>query len=339
MRTHIGLFSGIGGFELAARWNGLQTILMVEKDKHCQAVLRKNFPGVDIHGDIKQSDFKPFRGRTWLLTGGFPCQPFSVAGNRLGEGDDRALWKEMLRAIDEIKPDWFIGENVDGILSMGKPSSIPQVESKTFARFEKTDIFEKIYTQQERMLVADINQDLENLGYETLWFVLPACGVNAPHERQRVWIVANARQASCSHSEGEQTRRVQFGRVQTHLEADISSDCDDARQQKQWLEKPAGKELSSSECGIQFSDFRPGDVEEFETFGGLCRADDGIPQRLDTDVVMGYPDVEPLVDVTKLPGHISKQRRRRLAQLGNALVPQIPNQIIKAMIEVERILE
>jgi site-specific DNA-cytosine methylase len=173
--THLDLFSGIGGFALAARWAGLETVQFVEIDPFCQKVLRKNFEGVPIHDNIKTFTYaRCFRQaisqeqatgieqcnqRPFLLTGGFPCQPYSCAGKRRGKEDDRALWPEMLRVISEARPTWIIAENVAGFIGMG---------------------------------LDDCISDLENEGYEVQPFVIPACAVNAPHRRDRVWIVAHS---------------------------------------------------------------------------------------------------------------------------------------------------
>lgn len=155
---HLDLFSGIGGFALAAGMNQVQTVAFVEKDKYAQKVLRKNFAGVPIYDDICTFDGKPFRG-VWLLTGGFPCQPFSLAGKRRGASDDRALWPQMLRVINEAKPRWVLGENVPGIISME---------------------------------LDNVLADLERLNYSAWSLTVPACAVDARHRRDRVWIVAHA---------------------------------------------------------------------------------------------------------------------------------------------------
>jgi len=151
------LFSGIGGFSLAASWAGIKTVQFVENDKYCQRVLAKNFKGVPIHDDIKT--FKGQPGTADIVSGGFPCQPFSVAGQRRGTEDDRALWPEMFRIIQEVQPAWVLGENVAGIVSLE---------------------------------LDNVLSDLEDEGYETQAFIIPACAVGAPHRRDRVWIVANS---------------------------------------------------------------------------------------------------------------------------------------------------
>lgn len=155
---HVDLFSGIGGFGLGLERSGFKTVVFCEQDKFCHKVLNKNFPGVPIEPDIKTFDGTKYAG-AFILTGGFPCQPFSCAGKRKGKEDDRALWPEMFRVIQEVRPRWIIGENVAGFIGMGLDSCI---------------------------------SDLEREGYTVQAFTIPACSVNAPHRRDRVWIVANS---------------------------------------------------------------------------------------------------------------------------------------------------
>lgn len=160
--TQLDLFSGIGGFSLAARWAGWQTPVMVEWNPYCQEVLKKNFPDATIFGDIRKFDGRPYAGKIDILTGGFPCQPYSHAGKRAGNNDDRALWPEMLRVIREVAPPWIVGENVAGLLSL-----------------------------DGGRVFAGILTDMENAGYCPEIYLIPAVGVGAPHERYRVWIVAH----------------------------------------------------------------------------------------------------------------------------------------------------
>jgi DNA (cytosine-5)-methyltransferase 1 len=154
--THLDLFSGIGGFALAAGWAGFETVGFCDNEPYAQAVLKKHWPNVPIHGDIKTLDGTTYRGVT-LLTGGFPCQPFSNAGKRRGKDDDRYLWPQMLRVIQEARPAWIVGENVVGIIGL----ALDQVCS-----------------------------DLEAEGYEVEPIIIPACGVDAQHRRNRVWVMA-----------------------------------------------------------------------------------------------------------------------------------------------------
>ena len=160
MLRHGSLFSGIGGFDLAAQWMEWENIFHCEIDPFCQKVLKYHFPKSKSHEDIKQTDFTIYRGQIDVLSGGFPCQPFSVAGERKGSDDDRHLWPEMCRAIKEIQPRWVVGENVRGIINWNGGLVFEQVQS-----------------------------DLENEGYEVQSFILPACGVDAPHRRDRVWVI------------------------------------------------------------------------------------------------------------------------------------------------------
>lgn len=164
---HGSLFSGIGGFDLAAEWAGYTNVFQVELNEYCKQVLKKNFANANIFGDIKQFDGRPFRGSIDVISGGFPCQPFSSAGKRLGTADNRHLWPQMLRVIREISPRWVVCENVFGLVNWS-----------------------------EGFVFEDVQADLEAAGYEVQAFVLPAASVGAPHRRYRVWIVA--------HCSGEQ---------------------------------------------------------------------------------------------------------------------------------------
>ena len=155
--SHASLFSGIGGFDLAASWMGWQNIFQVEIDKFCQKVLEKNFPDTKRYSDIKNFNGTEYENKIDILTGGFPCQPFSVAGKQQRRNDERFLWNEMLRVITKIKPKFVIAENVPGIV---------------------------------KMELGQMCASLENEGYEVQPFIIPACAVNAPHKRERVWIVA-----------------------------------------------------------------------------------------------------------------------------------------------------
>jgi len=159
--THGSLFSGIGGFDLAAQWAGWTNVFNCEIDPFCQKVLKHHFPNSNQYGDIKQTNFSRYKGAVNVISGGFPCQPFSIAGKRRGTDDDRHLWDQMLRAISDVSPSWVVGENVLGIVNWSKGL-----------------VFEQVCL------------DLETEGYEIQPFVLPAASVGAPHQRYRVWFVA-----------------------------------------------------------------------------------------------------------------------------------------------------
>lgn len=171
--THASLFSGIGGFDLAAEWMGWQNVFNCEIDPFCRKVLAYHFPEAKQYQDVKTTDFTIHRGHIDVLTGGFSCQPFSLAGKRKGSDDNRYLWPEMLRAIREIQPRWVVGENVFGIVNWSDGMVFEQVQS-----------------------------DLENEGYEVQPYIIPACAVDAPHRRDRVWFVAHRRDAQDTLGDG-----------------------------------------------------------------------------------------------------------------------------------------
>jgi len=180
--THGSLFSGIGGFDLAAEWMGWENVFHCEWNEFGQKILKYYWPNATSYGDITKTDFTIWRGRVDVLSGGFPCQPYSTAGKRLGKEDDRHLWPEMLRAIREIQPRWVVGENVLGLVNWSGG-----------------------------LVFHEVQTDLETEGYEVFPYVLPACGVGAIHRRERVWFVArNSKLHGCSASEvGESNKESQ----------------------------------------------------------------------------------------------------------------------------------
>jgi len=169
---HLDLFSGIGGFALAARWVGWETIGFCENDKYCQQVLKKHWPDVPIFDDVRELKGESI-GSVDIITGGYPCQPFSLAGKRRGKEDDRHLWPEFARLIRELRPRWVLGENVAGHITMG---------------------------------LDEVLADLEGLGYTWEAFVIPACAVDAQHRRDRVWIVADSRRIDERPEKGGSSR-------------------------------------------------------------------------------------------------------------------------------------
>ena len=155
------LFAGIGGISLGAHWAGIETVGFCEIDPFCQKILKKHWPNVPIWPDVKEltgDEIREACGAVDIIAGGFPCQPYSVAGKRKGEEDDRALWPEMLRIISEVRPRWVVGENVAGFINMGLDNSL---------------------------------DDLDVEGYSSQTFLLPARGIGAFHQRYRVFIVAH----------------------------------------------------------------------------------------------------------------------------------------------------
>ena len=184
---HGSLFSGIGGFDLAAEWMGWENVFHCEWNEFGQKILQYYWPKAISYHDITKTDFTIHRGQIDVLTGGFPCQPFSQAGKRKGATDDRYLWPEMLRAIKEIQPTWVIGENVAGITNMVFEPVLNKVESEI-------GVGETTHYQHmdgEGIMLRIIEQ-LEEIGYEVQPILIPAASVGAPHRRDRVWFVANS---------------------------------------------------------------------------------------------------------------------------------------------------
>lgn len=204
--THGGLFSGIGGFGLGFQWAGIKTIWDVDIEPYSQQSLKINFPETEIFGDIREVGKHNLRSVD-IISGGFPCQPFSNAGKRGGEADNRYLWPEMLRVIQELRPAWVVCENVAGLESMGFAIEDVKVASRSITRYADQDHYEGIYTLKERMYLDFICEQLEESGYDVQPFNIPACGVGAPHLRRRIWIVAHAR---CEHGEQGNASGVEF---------------------------------------------------------------------------------------------------------------------------------
>jgi DNA (cytosine-5)-methyltransferase 1 len=158
---HGSLFSGIGGFDLAAEWMGWENVFHCEWNEFGQKVLKHYWPNAESFDDITKTDFTKYHGTIDIISGGFPCQPYSNAGKRQGKEDERHLWPHMLRAIREIKPKYVVGENVFGLLNWNGG-----------------------------MVFDEVHSDLEFEGYEVQAVVIPAAAVNAPHGRDRIWFVA-----------------------------------------------------------------------------------------------------------------------------------------------------
>ena len=172
------LFSGIGGFDLGLERAGYEIAWQVEIDEYCRKVLRKHWPAVPCHYDIKTIDWD-FIPTVDLVCGGFPCQPFSVAGKRAGNTDDRYLWPEVLRCLDALRPAWFLGENVPGIINMA---------------------------------LDQVCADLESIGYQVWPVCIPACAVDAAHLRQRVWIISHA-EFDGRQARAERVRRTEGANI------------------------------------------------------------------------------------------------------------------------------
>lgn len=198
--VHGSLFSGFDAPSVAAYWMGWENAFHCEINDFCNTILKYWFPNSKHYEDITKTDFSQWRGQIDILTGGFPCQPFSVAGQRKGADDNRYLWPHMLRAVREIRPTWVIGENVAGILTMVQPGE--EVEVGSQATLFGEDNRKRVLLQQE-YVVETICKDLERERYSVQPMLIPACAVGAPHRRDRVWFVARRAAANAS-SNGRQ---------------------------------------------------------------------------------------------------------------------------------------
>lgn len=251
--NHASLFTGIGGFDLAAEWMGWNNVFQVEIDPFCTKVLEKNFPNAKRYGDIKQFDGKPYRGTIDVLTGGFPCQPYSIAGKRKGKEDDRHLWPEMLRIIGEIQPCFVVGENVGGIVSWSGGM-----------------VFNEVQTQ------------LENEGYEVQPIVLPACAKNAPHRRDRVWFIAHNNRIGVLHGANEKqstkTRQQTLNGANGH---NTAINPNDRSKRIQRIIQEEVQELRGIQRGEDIGILAAwGERSDLST-PVICRNYDGIPNGVD----------------------------------------------------------
>jgi|SRR5215217_3578652 len=315
---HISLFSGIGGFDLAAQKIGWENAASCEINSFGQKILTYYWPLAYHHKDIHDFNFETVNpilcgrfGHDWrtkyrlIISGGFPCQPYSNAGKRLGKNDDRHLWPEMLRIIREFQPDWIVGENVRGIISWNGGLVFDEVQS-----------------------------DLEVQGYQVVPFLLPACGINAPHKRDRIWFVAHTNSDghngarhlfSQNRSEENQSITVEeewerfrdvFGRnVSERFIAD--SDCErlpkpSRRKQRSIYEKEKSPKRSKSNRTLTENER----WAKFPTQSPVCSGNDGLPTGLD--------------GIT-----IQKWRIETTKGAGNAIVPELAYILFNAIQEYE----
>ena len=328
--THLSLFSGIGGLDLAAEWAGFTSVGQCEWAPYPTAILEKHWPDVPRWRDIRTLTKESFYERTGLRTvdvisGGFPCQPFSVAGKRRGKEDDRYLWPEMLRVISEIRPTWVVGENVAGIVNMA---------------------------------LDTVLSDLEAIGYACQTLIIPACAVDAPHRRDRCAILAYG---MCNRSttgfadtqrreEGQTTEPINSGAPLAYANCIGSREKSyQSNSDKKWDNSPQKQGRGAELCEVGYccstvldtasqrlSDWesgeisRPKQIEESKrpdrrtAQPGLGGVVDGISYWLDEPP--GVPRVATGI----------KKRVDRLNCLGNAVVPQQFYPIFKAIADIER---
>ncbi len=342
--THGSLFSGIGGPEIAAEEMGWKNMFHCEINPFGRKILDYWFPNSKSYEDITKTNFTEWRGKINVLTGGFPCQPFSCAGQRKGAEDDRYLWPEMLRAIREIQPDWVVGENVAGILSMVQPGSETALgrEESLFGEVDRKRILHR-----QEYVVETVCNDLEREGYFVQPVVIPACAVGAPHRRDRVFFIAHRADAGVKGMQRKWEDNILSGRTASYSQCPGSGQVQQEIQSEQsnghsfdsnggeWdapyssseelstLRFPTSIEKKKWEnedgCSVQpAGNVRRASFAErwknFPTQSPVCSRDDGISTRLDGIA-------------------FSKWRQESIKAYGNAIVPQVMYEIFQAIQE------
>jgi DNA (cytosine-5)-methyltransferase 1 len=325
VRTHVDLFSGIGGFSLAAVWAGVKTIAFAEIDPYASRVIERHFPGVRNYGDVRNVPALD----AWLVTGGVPCQPASVAGKRRGAEDDRWLWPEAIAAIERIKPTWVCLENPLGILSLEQPRLSLDLEgygNLVEAAVSSEDNFWPYVTGEVEFIFRDLIAAIEKLRYEVKPIIIPACGVGAWHRRYRVWIMGHATRLQ-SRNEKQPPRIDLAG----HSGPESLSDAHSAWQlQPQRGVKKQRRRRGSSTAFTSNSKDTNGRRANGTHHTG--RRNSQVRGCGESDGRIQHWAVEP--DVGRV-AHGIPARLDRLKGLGNAIVPQVAYQLIKRMIEAE----
>lgn len=374
--THASLCTGIGACELAATWMGWENLFSCEIDEFCNKVLKYHYPKATHYGNIFEQDFREWRGRVDVLTAGFPCQVYSLAGKRLGDKDDRYLWPQVLRVIEEVRPTWFIGENVAGILSMVLTGEEVKVGSYTDVCGESYSIHET----RQVYAVEQIKRDLASIGYSLQPVVIPACAVGAPHRRDRVWFIANRSDAGIEDLQQEREDGVFSSRItpdtdgaglpETRSEQRAAGVAGDGLQrdvansngyrfgireneQKQIAEcqgkandRSSGKDGITSHSQRVRSDEVHEDLQPEQPDGKILDRLSG--ERDDKRCIkipdwQNFPTQSPVCsrddgDTLGLSGiTFSRWRQESIKALGNSMVPQVVLEIFKAIEQVETI--
>jgi len=347
---HISEFSGFGGFDLAAQWMGWDNYVSCEINEFCNKIRQYYWPNAYHHKDIKTFTYATvndelsrrfgagWRNQKLIITGGFPCQPYSSAGLRKGKEDDRHLWPFMYRSIQEFRPEYVVGENVRGLVNWNGG-----------------------------MVFDEVQADLGAIGYETIPLVLPACAVNAPHRRDRIWFISRLTTdtsgdgfdwhsgieevfegirngVSLNESESLYGSRIasnaksneNFGRRQGRFyaqssgigESRVAANTSNPRLQGS---KKYGSVRESRQEGEQQSiRLFPSTWEEFPTQSPICTGNDGLSARLDREAILDATGSR-----SRKGSHYHRWRTESLKAAGNAIVPQVAYQIFKAIQQYE----
>lgn len=348
------LFSGIGGPDIAADEMGWNTVFQCEIEPFPQKVLRYYWPNAKLYEDITKTDFTLHRGSIDVLTGGFPCQPFSISGKRKGANDHRHLWPEMLRCIKECRPRWVIGENVAGITSMVFDPVQTNMESQADIEGETIRL-----SMEANGVLLRITEELEEIGYSVQPFIIPACAVNAPHRRYRIWIVANAQIEGGRKREGarvdtkrewEMGKREPFDRSEIRSGAEAISPSSTIAN-PQISDKQRTRQLEKQQKG-QVG--RPGPILDSNTSNANGRRQSSekhrqtesrrTPKESISDNWKNFPTQSPICGGNDgLPSELvgitfPRWRNESIKAYGNAIVPQEIYEIYRYIEEVERII-
>lgn len=306
---HASLFSGIGGPEIAAAMLGWENAFHCEINPFGRAILNYWFPNSISYEDITQTDFREWRGRIDVLTGGFPCQPFSYAGKRRGRNDERYLWPQMLRVIDEIRLTWVVGENVGGIATMVENGVCTEMGCDSSLFGTDNDIYR--YELRESFTLEQIGKDLESIRYEIQSFLIPAAAVGAPHRRDRIFIVASNADRNGLHGNHKQDERKGYiDRNETRITPEDTNGV--GFRGKSWI---YGGKRFVTDPGML-----PGERwERFPTVSPVHRGNDGFPFNVD-DLTIPFKEWHD----------------ESLKAYGNAIVPQVMYEIFLAIEQVSK---
>ena len=363
--THASLFSGIGGPEVAAAMMGWENVFHCEINPFGRAILDYWFPNSESYEDITKTDFTKYRGRIDVLTGGFPCQPFSYAGKRGGQADDRYLWPEMLRVIDEVRPTWVIGENVAGITTMVESCEITDMGGET-SLFEEDNGVHR-FGAEYAFTIERICHDLESKGYSVQPMLIPACAVGAPHRRDRVFIIAhNTDSSNDLRGPGENESKSREERISErnsvwefgesdHVRSETERASSDSKDmlinggEARYGGDGIGQEIPQL-GGHDSEDAADSDCERLQgrvhcNKEGHRKTEDGSAGFLCCDKMLpgerweGFPTVSPVhrgndglpFDVDNLTISFAKWRNESLKAYGNAIVPQVMYRIFESI--------